>query len=460
MAEAPLAPKHGSVVGALAISFAVGWVIVSLSAVAPALATAYKTSLGAVGLLTTTVFIVHAMMQLPSGHAADRFGPRAIGIAGLVLMVAANLLATIASLWWLALLSRVVLGVGTGLVFLTGLVYMRRRGASTLLVGVFGAVNGAASGLALAILPQLEPVLHWRGSYITSAVFSAFALVAVLAGPPTPADINSQTGAATVIVTLIRDRALLRLAQINLAAAGCSSIIAAWVVALLVRAGGFTAGTAGAVGALTLFGSVLSRPLGGWVIHHRPRLISAMLVVSIALGVGGTLALAFSGPLTLAILGSASVGIASGLPWAYAFSGAAAARPDAAALAVAYVNTTGLAMIILGIPLVGLTFSLTGHGRLGFVALAALWAATVVVMPRRGTAHGVPTQVHRPDEAAGMPHPRDDPPRAPRLSGNAASPSRYRGCEVGHLLKISHRAFEQPDRTPFMGPPVVRAGGW
>jgi hypothetical protein len=31
-------------------------------------------------------------------------------------------------------------------------------------------------------------------------------------------------------------------------------------------------------------------------------------------------------------------------------------------------------LIVLGVPLVGLTFALPGHGRAGFVAIAVLWA--------------------------------------------------------------------------------------
>jgi hypothetical protein len=36
--------------------------------------------------------------------------------------------------------------------------------------------------------------------------------------------------------------------------------------------------------------------------------------------------------------------------------------------------------IVCGAPLVGLTFSLTGRGRIGFAAVAALWSSAILVL--------------------------------------------------------------------------------
>ena len=365
---------------ALANSFAVGWVIVSLSAVAPTLANEYHTSLAAIGLLTTIVFVVHTVLQLPAGRLAERVGPRAVAIGGLAVMVAANLIGLAGAVLWIAVLSRVTMGVGTGLTYLSGLDYLRRAGASALLQGVFGALNGAASGLGLAILPQLMPVLHWRAPYITSGVLAALALAGALASPRVEHHRRRALPARAVIATLYRDPRLRRLALVNIGASGFASVIAAWVVTLLVRAGGYSNGTAGAIGALALFGSVASRPIGGWVMHHHPALLPRLAAAGVLLGAAGTGALAFAGPRPLAVAGSLLVGLATGLPWAYAFSGAARVRPEAPAMAVAFINTSGLVVTIGGIPLVGLAFSLPGHGRIGFLIVAALWIATLPVL--------------------------------------------------------------------------------
>jgi hypothetical protein len=102
---------------------------------------------------------------------------------------------------------------------------------------------------------------------------------------------------------------------------------------------------------------------------------------SLAAGALGTAALVAAGPAWLAVLGSALVGFAAGVPFAAVFTGAAATRPDAPAAAVGFVNSLANAAILVGTPLVGLTFALDGEGRLGFVVVAALWAAALLALP-------------------------------------------------------------------------------
>ena len=60
------------------------------------------------------------------------------------------------------------------------------------------------------------------------------------------------------------------------------------------------------------------------------------------------------------------------------------ARPDAPGAAVGLVNMVAALTILVGTPLVGITFSLPGDGRIGFVVLAALWAAAAASVPRDG----------------------------------------------------------------------------
>ena len=79
---------------------------------------------------------------------------------------------------------------------------------------------------------------------------------------------------------------------------------------------------------------------------------------------------------------AALVGLAAGVPFAMAFTGAAAARPDAPGAAVGFVNAWASLAIVAGAPLVGLTFSLPGEGRIGFVVLGALAALAALATPR------------------------------------------------------------------------------
>ena len=78
------------------------------------------------------------------------------------------------------------------------------------------------------------------------------------------------------------------------------------------------------------------------------------------------------------------LGLAAGIPFAAAFSGAQVIRPDAPGAAIGFINSCATLLVAAGAPLVGLTFSLPGHGRIGFAAIAGLWAlATLAVLPSR-----------------------------------------------------------------------------
>src|SRR5207249_2712219 len=71
---------------ALGLGLAVGWSIGDVGAVADRLSHAYGVRLGLIGLLTTSLFLVQTVTQIPAGRAIDRLGARTVGIAALGLI--------------------------------------------------------------------------------------------------------------------------------------------------------------------------------------------------------------------------------------------------------------------------------------------------------------------------------------------------------------------------------------
>src|SRR3954465_14847495 len=84
----------------------------------------------------------------------------------------------------------------------------------------------------------------------------------------------------------------------------------------------------------------------------------------------------------MVVMAAAVVGLAAGVPFARAFTGAAASRPDAPGAAVGFVNAWASLVIVVGTPLAGLPFPLPGDGRLGFYVLGPL--AALPPSPPRG----------------------------------------------------------------------------
>jgi MFS family permease len=355
--------------GALALAVSAGWNAVNTGAVADELSAAYGVSLAVIGLFTTALFLTHASLQVPAGRLCDRYGARVTGIAGLCVTAAASALALTWKVAAFAIAMRALAGVGTALTFVSGSDYVRSMVGSPVAQGWYGAGSMAGGGVALAIVPQFG---SWRAPFTTAVVVGVVGAMLLALAPreaPRPPLARSLPN--------FRDRRLVRFAVMHSASFGLSVVIGNWVVTLLERAD-VSSRAAAAAGALTLLLGIFTRPLGGRLIGS-----SGVLRASFLAGGAATVALALGQSLALAVAAAAVVGLAAGIPFAPSFAGAAAARPDAPGAAVGLVNMTAAVTILVLTPLVGLTFSLPGDGRLGFAVLGVLWALAALSVQRR-----------------------------------------------------------------------------
>src|SRR5262245_20418510 len=354
--------------GGLVLALSAGWSLASIGAVADAVSDAYGVSLAVVGLITTALLVTHAAVQIPAGRLCDRYGARLVGLGGLVIVAGASALAMTWRDVWLALAMRFVAGIGTGLSFVSGSDYVRSTIGTPLAQGFYGAASMASGGLALVLVPQWGT---WQAPFGTAAVL---ALVGVLVLAAAPRE-QARPPLATSLPSF-GDRRLLRLAAMHSASFGLSVVIANWVVTLLERHDDASAEVAGVAAGLTLLLGIITRPAGGRAYGR-----AGLLRLSFLAGGAGTAALAFASNLGLAIAAAVFVGLAAGLPFASSFTDAARLRPDAPGAAIGLVNMVAAVTILVGTPLVGLSFSLPGDGRLGFAAVAVLWALTSLCVP-------------------------------------------------------------------------------
>ena len=353
--------------GSIALAFTAGFNLANVGAVADRVALAYGIGLAVVGLFTTALFVTHAALQVPMGRLSDRLGARLVGGCGLAIVAIASAAALGWKEAWFAIGMRLVAGVGTAAAFVSGAEYTRATIGSAVAQGFYGAVSMAAGGLALALVPLFG---SWRAPFASASIVAVVGVGLVALAPREPARLSTPRGPAPVV-----DRRLVPLAVLHAASFGLSVVIGNWVVTLLHRVGGEPERVAGVAGGLVLFLGVFSRPLGGRLID-RTAVIRASFVVS-ALGIA---TLAIAKPLPLMVVAATAVGLAAGIPFAPAFAGAQRLRPDAPAAAVGFVNMIAAVTILVGTPLVGLTFSLPSEGRVGFLAAAGLCLATAVVV--------------------------------------------------------------------------------
>lgn len=364
-------------VGGIGVGIAVGWNIAILGPVATPLAHAYGVSLTVVGLFVTVQFVAHMLMQIPGGRAADRLGARTSALIGLVLIAAGNAISLPAATPALAFLGRAVVGIGTGFAFVGGSDYIRARGGSPLLQGLYGGGSVLAPGVAVAVMPTLESSIGFRAPYLSAIAVTAASFVLLTVAPAVARTVRH--AGERLDTGFFRDRRLYRLAAIHAMSFGFSVIVGNWIVTLLEHHG-HSKHSAAIAGSLTLLLGFFTRAVGGSILQFpaAPRWVA----VSLVLGGAGAAALALPLPYALVVAAAAIVGFAAGIPFAMAFTGAAAARPDSPGAAVGFVNAWASFVIVAGTPLVGLTFSLPGDGRIGFVALGVLAALAALATPR------------------------------------------------------------------------------
>ncbi len=344
------------------------WNVSNVGAAADPLADHYGVSVAAVGLLTTALFVTHLAVQLPSGRAADRFGSQSVALLAIAAGVLGNVILLLDAGFELALVGRLVVGLGSGAAFVSGLDLVRAGGGGPALQGLYGGATMAGGGLALVVVPALTDATSWRAAYWTAALLAILAAIPTLLATGLP-----RIGHAGA--WLLGDRALLPIGIMQAATFGLAVVAGNWVVPLLERQGASST-AAGLAGGLVLLAGIVTRPAGGMLagrVGARALIAAALVGTSV-----GALLLSVSGSLALSTIGAFVLGLTAGLPFAVIFAAAQRQRPDAPGAAIALVNACAVLTILVGTPLAGLAFELPSNGRIAFAAIAVLAALALV----------------------------------------------------------------------------------
>jgi len=229
----------------------------------------------------------------------------------------------------------------------------------------------------VALIPTLTDHVGWRAPYLSAIVVGAACAVLLAIAPAT--ERTARHAGERLDAQFFRDRRLFRLAAIHAMSFGFSVVVGNTVVTLLEHHG-HSKSSAAVAGSLTLLLGFFTRVAGGALLRRAdaPEWVAASLL----LGGAGAVVLALPLPYPLLVIAAGLVGLAAGVPFAMAFTGAARARPAAPGAAVGYINAWASLVIVAGTPLVGLTFSLPGDGRIGFVAIGVLAALAALATPR------------------------------------------------------------------------------
>lgn len=374
--------KNSSIlVAACLAAGAGGWGLTAAGAGANSLSAFYGIDLVTVGLLTTVLAVPYAAMQLPAGHLVDRFGARRTALSGLALVILSYVAATMFPSLGVAFVARILSGAGSAVGFVVGADLARRAGAGAVGLGAFGGIAIGSGGLAVAVVPALEPFLGWRSAWITCAAMAGAALVFVWFTVPSHEMRPARPAGDTFHRPVLRDNELHRLGAVHAVTLGLGVVLGNWAAVILHTRWNLPFGTSAAIASLILLMTIASRPLGGYIASKYPHHLRWVLPVSLTVCAADTVALAFPSTATVAVFAVLTLGVASGLPFAAVLGGAQRWRPDRPAAAVGLLNALANFLVVVGTPL----FAAAIQGQQIMLALfvaAALWLVPIAALPR------------------------------------------------------------------------------
>ena len=368
-------PSWGLIARVCLIAIGIGYNFALIGPIARRLSDQFGVSLGMIGLLTTGLLVTHALSQLPAAVPAQKIGPLKLVRYAFVLVAIANVLGSMSPVFWVLAVTRVIVGFGTGPVFVGGLDGSRRLGGA-FLAGVFGGAATFGLGLALVMGAAFD-AFGWSW-HLTFIVAAAFALAAVVFGPKDSDEPRPHAGnVVDHLGAVLRSGPLWRLALIHSATFGASLVVGAWIV-IYFREGAITGFLAGAIGFSLLAMTAIFRPIGGALfsrgVHWRVLGPAAVLTCGLGLGV-----LSIGLPSWLAALVSLVIGISFALPFSAVFVLTVKAEPRYPAAGIAFVNMTGGVFALIITPIAGILLdhhvgwiAFTG---MGVIAVIAAWVA-------------------------------------------------------------------------------------
>lgn len=333
------------------------------------LAAAERFDITASQLATFTMLqlLVYAGMQIPVGLLVDRFGPRSVILTGAVVMTGAQVGFALAESFAVALVARVLVGVGDAMTFicLVRLVATwfptRRIPFVTQLSGTLGQ-----SGAIAAAAPMTWALgsLGWTGAYLASA---AVGVVLTLVGTLALRDRPGQRHQRGAVLDWASVRRSLRASwahpgtrlgfwihfstQFSATALGLL-----WGYPFFVRGEGRTPAEAGALLTLLVVSVIVSGPILGWLIGLHPWHRSSMVLAIVAsIIVAWTVVLAWPGeaPLWLLVVLVLVVGVGGPASMVGFDVGRTANPPERLASSTGIINVGGFLASLLLVVAIG-----------------------------------------------------------------------------------------------------------
>ena len=239
------------------------------------------------GTVASSASLVYALMQIPAGYLADRYGARRLFLMGLLGTNSLALTLSLLHTYPLLLVNQALSGFFRALVFAPGLLlisalFSRDRRATAMGLYVAG---GFSSNIFLSSLgPLLVKPLGWRALFVifSLAGFGAVAAFARFAGGPAVRPGGHVR--LRELTELLRYRTLWLVGAVQFIRLAVASSLAFWLPSMLIADKGYSLQTAGLMVAVGAAMTAPSNFLGGYISDRfdRPLLVIGISLLTLA----------------------------------------------------------------------------------------------------------------------------------------------------------------------------------
>jgi predicted MFS family arabinose efflux permease len=303
----------------------------------------YGVDYASVGAAIGAYTLSYAFAQLVAGVLTDRLGALRLVKAGVLVMAFGSAIFAVTSDLWLAVVSRFVMGIAGGLLYVPALSYMlasfsrAERGKA---MGLAQGGIGAAIVLAILLMPPLFLAIGLTGAYLAIPVVCLLCWIGLtLMVPDIPVESQRAGGS---LLALARDGQFWLLFM-GFAFVGmlAQTSVLSWMPTYLRQELGLGVAEAGAAGALVAAGLMVFSPIFGLLADRLASPLRVMLAGSVLGLLGFVLLLVTRDPVLAIVAGLlVSAGMAATVTLQIVYAGERFAAVGAGT-AVAIVNTGG-----------------------------------------------------------------------------------------------------------------------
>lgn len=175
--------QHRTLAACISAYFCIRFAQVLVGAVVPGVIRTFSVSRSSVGLALTGMWVVYAVVQLPSGLAADRYGERPVVVASLALLGIATLGLAVAPVFQLFVVGLAVLGGAAGIYYNPATALLDRSSSRLGQTIGFHRVGAQAAGVvAPGAAAAVALRTGWRATVVLATVVTVIVAVVFVFG--------------------------------------------------------------------------------------------------------------------------------------------------------------------------------------------------------------------------------------------------------------------------------------